>query len=311
MSRKNNWILPAFIGLPFLTAVIFLYGCQSFASIQITPTTTPVQPGQPTFSPNMKPTATRVPTLDPPRAEATSTESLLITGSTPTEIITSIGICSPLKGVSIQAINTPDLLKNPFAPPRPGYDDGHFGIDLAYWTDSEGQPMLGLPVYAALGGTVAGVIENRQPYGYAVIIETPIDRFPSQTLHSLDLPIPNHNLQPALGISCPDYNFNFEGNKTSIYTIYAHLDQLPLVKTGNQVVCGQSIGVVGTTGRSVNPHLHLEMRHGPAGMTFASMAHYDNAATQEEIRLYCLWRISGGFAPFDPLHLFKLTQQDR
>jgi murein DD-endopeptidase MepM/ murein hydrolase activator NlpD len=222
----------------------------------------------------------------------------------------SIQICSPLEGVTVNELDQPELLKNPFDPPRPGYDDGHFGIDLAYWTDPNGKPMQGLPVHAILSGTVAGTIQNRQPYGYAVIIETPIELLRSAMLTRLELPAPSQALQPALALSCPDYDFNLPDPGTSIYTLYAHLDQPPLVKPGDAVDCAEPLGAVGTTGRSVNPHLHLETRRGPAGMTFASLAHYENSASVEEMRLYCLWRISGAFAAFDPLRLFHLTQTD-
>jgi murein DD-endopeptidase MepM/ murein hydrolase activator NlpD len=64
---------------------------------------------------------------------------------------------------------------------------------------------------------------------------------------------------------------------------------------------------VGTSGNSVNPHLHLETRLGPAGFTFASLAHYDTSATQDEMRQYCLWRLSGAFQPFDPMLLLGIT----
>ena len=35
------------------------------------------------------------------------------------------------------------------------------------------------------------------------------------------------------------------------------------------------------------------------------MAHYDTSATQEEMRNYCLWRLSGAFQPFDPMLLLN------
>jgi murein DD-endopeptidase MepM/ murein hydrolase activator NlpD len=42
-------------------------------------------------------------------------------------------------------------------------------------------------------------------------------------------------------------------------TVYAHLDTLA-VKKGDAVVAGQTIGTVGSTGRSTGPHLHFEIR---------------------------------------------------
>jgi hypothetical protein len=43
------------------------------------------------------------------------------------------------------------------------------------------------------------------------------------------------------------------------YTYYAHLNQI-LVKKNQQVRKGQKLGLVGNTGRSTGPHLHLEVR---------------------------------------------------
>lgn len=46
-------------------------------------------------------------------------------------------------------------------------------------------------------------------------------------------------------------------------TKYAHLAQQPLVAVGQQVVGGQQVGFVGSTGDSTGPHLHFELRsHG-------------------------------------------------
>lgn len=44
-------------------------------------------------------------------------------------------------------------------------------------------------------------------------------------------------------------------------TAYAHLDQI-IVKEGDRVTRGQSLGSVGSTGNVVTPQLHFEIRHG-------------------------------------------------
>lgn len=42
-------------------------------------------------------------------------------------------------------------------------------------------------------------------------------------------------------------------------TLYAHMGETPNVEVGDVVSAGDKIGIVGTTGRSTGPHLHLEV----------------------------------------------------
>lgn len=80
----------------------------------------------------------------------------------------------------------------------------------------------GTPIYAAQSGVVTTVNANRyaSSYGYYCII--------------------NH------------------GNGYA--TLYAHQNQVPIVKEGQTVQKGQVIGYVGSTGRSTGYHLHFELR---------------------------------------------------
>lgn len=50
----------------------------------------------------------------------------------------------------------------------------------------------------------------------------------------------------------------------SLYTLYGHMIEISAT-TGQQVTQGQVIGLVGSTGQSSGPHLHLEVRHSQFG----------------------------------------------
>ena len=49
----------------------------------------------------------------------------------------------------------------------------------------------------------------------------------------------------------------------NVRTLYAHLSQIDVV-VGQHVGTGQTVGLVGTTGRSSGPHLHFEVHVGAA-----------------------------------------------
>jgi murein DD-endopeptidase MepM/ murein hydrolase activator NlpD len=89
----------------------------------------------------------------------------------------------------------------------------------------------------------------------------------------------------------------------SLYTLYAHLQNLQPLSLGQPVKCGQQLAETGLTGFTGGPHLHFETRWGPANTTFPSMAFYRADETSEEAKNYTLWRMSGIFKLFNPLEL--------
>jgi murein DD-endopeptidase MepM/ murein hydrolase activator NlpD len=60
-------------------------------------------------------------------------------------------------------------------------------------------------------------------------------------------------------------NFICLQHRAHLATCYAHLEAFaPGLRVGSSVTRGQVIGLVGTTGHSFGPHLHFEVRRGPA-----------------------------------------------
>jgi len=213
-------------------------------------------------------------------------------------------VCSPLAEISLAEL--PEILSNPFQQPRPGIDDGHPGDDFAYWRRGDRKTMRGLPVYTVLPGEVAGLTLDRRPYGNMLVIESLLDHLPQEIISSL--PAPQPTLTPSdIRLTCPAAPFETGADPTrrSLYLLYAHLNQAPLAQPGDTLTCGQQIGEVGSSGASVNDHLHLEVRVGPSGARFTSMAHYDASATLEETAAYCAWRVSGLFQPVEPLQFIQ------
>ncbi len=280
------------------THLLFLAGCRQ--PVNSMPTSRPQEIVSPTGK--ISPTTTPQPWLSP-TVSFTPPET---TGTPTHSAAQATAVCSPLEDVRLDELSQPDLMKNPFVMPRPGFDDGHPGVDFAYWSRGERKAMLGLGVNAVLAGRVAGIIQNRPPYGYAVIIETPLDGLPRDWLDRLQAPTPAPTLSTAPNLLCPPApsGIIYPGER-SLYLLYAHLNLPPEVVINQEVACGQRIGEVGTTGRSVNPHLHLETRVGPAGASFTEMAHYDNGATENEMHNYCTWRVSGLYQLLNPLEVIQ------
>ena len=258
--------------------MVFLSACP--------PTTAPTPPTW-TASPSPLPvtlTPSPLPLLASPTPLPPSATPLAPTlPASPTPTLIPLHLCSPLGGYTFAEL--PGIESQSFIPPRPGKDDGHHGVDFAHWQYKDRVSLEGADVQSVLSGGVAAVVSEKYPYGNMIIVETPYDQLPQALLAQYTL----HSTQ-------------------SLYLLYAHLKQPSPYKMGDPVACGEMIGIVGNTGASGNPHLHLETRIGPAGVTFASMEYYKTTSTDEERANYERWRFLGDFILYDPWILLNLGQ---
>ncbi len=290
MQRQPDKVffgMPIYTGCLVMLVLFVLVACQQSepsrpAGIMpappeaVTPTTSPVAR---LITATSEPAATQRPS-PAPRDYFTPTPSPTLPPTpTPTAVFS---MCSPLENHTLQDLK--EIITNPFDPPPVGKDTGHHGIDFAYYRRGDRASILGVTIQSVLPGRVTMVARGLPPYGNMIIIETPFSRLPDQLVASLQIP-PGH----------------------SIYLLYAHMNKTPLPQSGDQVSCGQPLGEVGNTpaGWSSDPHLHLEGRLGPPGITFAGMGFYDTRATLEELDNYKRWRMSGEFALFDPMVLLS------
>lgn len=213
-------------------------------------------------------------------------------------------ICSPLAGLSLADLKAG--IANPYDPPAAGLDGPHQGIDLADLEPNNRYAREGLAVQAVLAGKVAAVIDDRFPYGNALLIETSLTDLPPAILEGIDLPAVQPPQLPHPALSCPELPLpDWDFRTRSLYLLYAHLQHAPQLAVEDKVACEQPIGAIGSSGNALNPHLHLEIRVGPAGARFASLAHYDSSASLEEMANYCAWRVRGIFQLVNPLLLLQ------
>jgi murein DD-endopeptidase MepM/ murein hydrolase activator NlpD len=253
------------------------------------------------------------PTIVPPTAATffTATHTSSPTSPPPTATVTAeppVEICSPLEGFAPSELST--IITNPLATPHPGLDDGHHGVDFAFWSRPERPAMRGLPIQSILPGVVAASFADRPPYGNAIIIETRLEQLPVAMLQQLSLPAPVPTIPAAPAMVCPTPASPqplLSETSQSIYLLYAHMVAPPSLKVGEAVRCGQVLGGVGTTGMSVNDHLHLEARIGKSDARFESLAFYIANATNQEMVNYCSWRISQQYQIIDPMQILQFS----
>jgi hypothetical protein len=215
-------------------------------------------------------------------------------------------IGSPLDGFAVGDLQ--ELISQNFIAPPPGEDTGHHGVDFAFWNINN-KPILGDPILAVFPGKVIMAdAQEKPPYGHVLIIETPINTVSQKLVQSIKIPTQPIGSTINNKLNCPDLSQDTWGTTSkSLYTLYAHLISTPLVKPGEDILMGQTLGYVGNSGYSSAPHLHLEMRIGPSGAVFSNMGHYDPLTTEEDRHNYCNWRVSGVFQMFDPMDLFKAS----
>lgn len=225
----------------------------------------------------------------------------------PTPILVN-QVCSPLQDETLSDLS--QIISQPFKMPPLGFDYDHQGVDFSYYRHNGHIGIQGLPVYASLEGKIIAVLKEKWVYGNAVIIESPLDQIPTAWLTQLQPPAIAATVVPNARLTCPDIkndpNQNLDINKRSLYLLYAHFYQPPTLKIGDNVHCGQQIGEVGNSGKSTNPHLHIEVRIGPSGAIFEGLAHYDASTSDMERHNYCVWRASNLFQMIDPMKLFNL-----
>lgn len=193
------------------------------------------------------------------------------------------GVCPPLSAITLDEL--PSIVSLPYNPLPPGCALRHEGVDFAFYRQGTLKDIRGLAIHAILPGKIAGVVNNRLPYGNTIIVETNYQDLPKE-------------LAEVLRIT-PD---------TSLYHLYAHMKDPPQLVIGQVVNCGDFLGEVGNTGTTI-AHLHLETRRGAPGKTFSTMAYNDVSLTEVEKYNFLYWSFSGVFQHFDPMSVFAAFQR--
>jgi murein DD-endopeptidase MepM/ murein hydrolase activator NlpD len=272
-----------------LLAAFLISGCQDSVGTptQTLPTSTPTR----TATQTQTATLTPVPTALPP---------------TPTETPIPFQVCSPLEGETFETL--PEILQVPLDIPPIGKDEGHHGLDFAYYQRGDRGSIEGIEIYAILSGQTVLTLEDVDPYGYTIVIETPLKQLPpslQETLLAAYQPIPENLVYQG---ECPEFSPPEHTGEMSVYHLYAHFEAPAPFQPGDPITCGEQLGTVGNTGISSNPHLHLETRLGPSGADFSSMAFYGPSYSEEQRANYCLWRMSGHYQLFEPSLIWEILE---
>jgi len=215
-------------------------------------------------------------------------------------------ISSPFAGKDLDELAS--MISNPFNPPMVGSDDPHQGVDFSDVDEETKIAFPGRDVKSIVDGEVIGIMQDRFPYGNAILIKTIEASLPVNWrvyLKSLEIP---GSWNKNTSLTCPEgWNDAPENqNSLSLYILYAHLKDPIDVELGQQILSGDKLGAVGMSGNALVPHLHLEMRYGFNEDSIGSMAHYDVSATLDEMSNYCRWRVSGWYKLIDPMTLLSM-----
>jgi murein DD-endopeptidase MepM/ murein hydrolase activator NlpD len=283
--QKDKNLMRKFHPVLILVFILTLTACNKTS--KALPTITPSQEAQAEET-NAQPT--------PTQSRPTPTPTLV-----PTEIAQSFSISSPLEGETFESLG--EILSKPLDIPPFGADTGHHGMDFAYFQRGDRNSIQGIKIYSIFDGKTVLSLDDEYPYGYTMMVETPLTDLPEVwQVMLLDLyqPVPD---DPGYRLYCPPVTPPQVTGEYSLYVVYAHMEAKPDFEPGDPIKSGQLLGSVGNSGYSSNPHLHLELRIGPSGANFTTMAHYQNTVTEEQMSNYCLWRMSGYYQLFDPFIL--------
>jgi len=173
-------------------------------------------------------------------------------------------VCSPLEIHPLEVL--PKIISDPYRPPPAGRDERHHGVDFSHYLFGGLTTIQGVMVQSVMPGVTAASISDSFPYGNIAIIETPY----------IDLP---DSFSVRLQIKPGE----------SLYVLYAHLEQTPMVALGEYVPACHPLGSVGKSGNAGVTHLHFETRIGKSGVRFPVMSYYLEDSTPEEEQYYILW----------------------